>query len=487
MGELKSLNFKFIIHIIGAILLFEGLFMSISLIYAFSVGAYEFRHILLASIITSGTGITVFLITNKNLNRELQVREGFILVSFSWIIICLFGTLPYVFNRSMPSFIDALFETVSGFTTTGASILTDIEAVPKGILLWRSSTHWLGGMGIIVLALAVLPILKFGGTSLFSAESSVVVQEKIQPRIIEVAKRLWGIYILLTVVEILLLCLGKMPLFDSVCHAFGTIATGGFSTKNTSIGGYSPYIQYVIMIFMFLAGINFIMHYFIFRGRLKEVIKNEELRVYFFIVLIVGLVVSLILIFKEHYKIEESIRLAYFQVISIITATGFATADYLVWPVPAWVIIFFLMFVGACAGSTGGGIKVIRHVILFKRFSENIKQALHPQGVFITRYNGRPVSADLMQRVMAFIFFYLLVFSLGTVFMIVAGLDMESAAGSVITCLGGIGPGIGTVGPAANFAHVSVAGKIFLSFIMLLGRLEMYSLIVVLTPTFWIA
>ncbi len=487
MGELKNLNFRLIVHIIGAVLLFEGLFMLLPAGYAFFTNGREFSDLLSASFTTIGAGLLSFYVTNRNLNRELQVREAFIMVSFAWISICLFGALPYIFNHSMAGFIDALFESVSGFTTTGASILQDIEALPRGILLWRSSTHWMGGMGVIVLALAVLPILKFGGTSLFSAEASVVVQEKMQPRIIEVAKLLWGIYIFLTVAEIILLRIGGMPLFDSVCHAFGTVATGGFSTKNSSIGNYSPYIQYVVMLFMFLAGINFFMHYFIFKGRIKEVLRNEELKTYFFIIVFAGLVVTMILFTKEHLNLEKAFRLGYFQVVSILTATGFATADYLQWPVPAWTIIFILMFIGACSGSTGGGIKVIRHVILFKKISENIRQALHPQGVFITKFNDKPLSSEIIQKVISFVLFYLMIFGAGTIIMTVTGLDIRSSAGSVITCLGGIGPGIGSVGPASNFAHVHESGKIFLSFIMILGRLEIYSLIVVLTPAFWAA
>ena len=487
MGELKNLNFRFIFHILGAILIFEGLFMILALFFAFYYRGHEFQGILESLLITTGSGMLLFLLTSRNTRQELQVREAFILVSFSWITLCLFGTLPYALSHSIPRYIDAVFETVSGFTTTGSSILKDIEVMPRGVLFWRSETHFIGGMGIIVLALAVLPALRFGGTQLFAAESSVVVQEKIRPRMIEVAKRLWGIYILLTVVEAGLLYLGGMPVYDSLCHAFGTIATGGFSTKNTSIGGYSPYIQYVVMIFMFLAGINFIMHYFALRGRLRDVIRNEEFKAYFFIMLFAGLAVTLILIFKQKLNFESAFRYGYFQVVSILTATGFSTADYLVWPLPAWLIIFMLMFIGACSGSTGGGIKVIRHVILFKRLFSNLKQAMHPRGIILLRYNGRSISDEVVHKVISFILFYLMVFGSGTLIMTAIGLDIRSAAGSVITCLGGIGPGIGSVGPAGNFAHVPEFGKIFLSFIMVLGRLEIYSLLVLLTPGFWTA
>ncbi len=461
--------------------------MILALIVAFYYHSTDLEGILISIIITIFFGLIFYILTAKNTKKELQVREAFILVSLSWISICMFGTLPYIFSHSIPSFINALFESVSGFTTTGSSILTDIEAMPKGVLFWRSQTHWMGGMGIIVLALAVLPALKFGGTQLFSAEASVVVQEKISPRMVEVAKRLWGIYIILTIIETLLLMAGSMPLYDSLCHAFGTVATGGFSTKNSSIGGYSPYIQYIVMIFMFLSGINYLMHYFLLNGRIKDVLRNEELRAYFYLILIAGIVITLILITKKHLGVEPALRYSFFQVVSIITATGFATTDYLLWPITAWIIIFSLMFIGACAGSTGGGIKVIRHVILFKKLFTSLKQALHPRGIFLIRYNDKPISEELVQTVVSFIIFYLMIFGVGTIIMTATGLDIRSSAGSVITCLGGIGPGIGTVGPAANFAHVAEFGKIFLSFIMLLGRLEIYSLIVVLTPAFWSA
>lgn len=486
MGELKNFNFRFIIHILGVILIFEGLFMILALVFAIYYKSNDFQGIIESFAITISIGAILFFITNKNTRRELQTKEAFILVSFSWITLCMFGTLPYLLSHTIGSYIDILFETVSGFTTTGSSILKDIEIIPKGILFWRSETHWIGGMGIIVLALAVLPALKFGGTSLFAAESSFVVQEKIQPRMIEVAKRLWAIYLLLTFTEAILLYIGGMPFYDSLCHAFGTVATGGFSTNNASIGGYSPFIQYVVMIFMFLAGINFFMHYFLLSGRLKNVIKNEELRTYFFIIVIAGLVVSLILIFKNNSAIEPAIRHGYFQVVSIMTATGFTTADYLVWPAPAWLIIFSLMLIGACSGSTGGGIKVIRHVILFKKLYNNLQQALHPRGVILIKYNKQNISDELVHKVISFILFYLLVFATGTVVMTALGLDIRSSAGSVITCLGGIGPGIGSVGPAGNFAHLPQLGKIFLSFIMVMGRLEIYTLLVVLTPSFWI-
>jgi trk system potassium uptake protein TrkH len=340
-------------------------------------------------------------------------------------------------------------------------------------------------MGIILLVLAILPRLKFGGSQLFYAESSGLEEEQIRPRIIDVAKRLWGIYVMLTFLEVVFLCLGGMSFYDSICHAFGTIATGGFSTHNHSVGAYSPYIQYVIMFFMFLSGVNFTVHYFSLKGRFKTVIHNEELRAYTLIIILAGITISAILISCKHLPIWVAIRHAFFQVISIITATGFATTDYITWPTQAWIILFFLMFIGACAGSTGGGIKVLRHVILFKKISKSINRLIHPNAVLPVKYNGITLAPELVNSILGFVTIYFTIFMLGTLIMSGIGMDLQTAMGSVITTMGGIGPGIGKVGPAANFAFIPTVGKLFLSLLMILGRLEIYSLLIIFTPAFW--
>jgi trk system potassium uptake protein TrkH len=319
---------------------------------------------------------------------------------------------------------------------------------------------------------------------MFSAESSKVSFEKIKPKLIDTAKRLWVIYIALTLVEVVLLTTSGMELFDSICHSFGTIATGGFSTKNSSIAGYSPLIQYIVTIFMFLAGVNFTLHYFIIKGDFSKAFKNEELQFYIIIILAFTLMITGILI-HSGTGIEKSFRDAIFQVVTIVTCTGFATADYLIWPTVGWILIFFAMFVGGCAGSTAGGIKVIRHLLVLKTIKNIIRRIISPNRVILLKYNNQPIEEVAANGIMSYFFMYLFTFVIGSVVMVFAGLDIQSSMGSVVTTLGGIGPGIGSVGPVSNFHHVSIFGKYFLSLMMLLGRLEFYSLLILITPAFW--
>ncbi|HSM47008.1 MAG TPA: TrkH family potassium uptake protein [Draconibacterium sp.] len=430
-------------------------------------------------------GLVFYVLTKKQTEEiTLHRKDAYVTVTVSWLYISLIGTLPYLFSGSIPSYINALFESVSGFTTTGSSILTDIELLPKSILFWRSLTHWIGGIGIIVLVIVVMPSLHIGGYNLFTLESSL--QEKIQPKIKSVGQRLLLIYILLTVAEIILLLLGNMNLFESVCHAFGTVATGGFSPKNTSIADYSPYIQYVIMIFMFLAGTNFIIHYYLLKKDFSKVKENEEFKFYFAVVLVIGIIISSILYFDMHKPIEESFREGFFQVISIITCTGFATADYLQWPVIAWTIIFFAMFLGGSTGSTAGGIKMVRHLIVFKNLGKIIRQFNSPNAVLTLKLNKKTLSEESNNSILTFISIYFLVFIAGSLMLMTTGIDGKTASSSVATCMAGIGPGIGTVGPVSNFAHLPDTGKLILTFLMLVGRLEIYTVLILFTRNFWL-
>jgi len=419
----------------------------------------------------------------NNKNAVLDKKAAYFSVTLSWAVIGVIGSLPYLFSNAIPSFNNALFESVSGFTTTGSSILTDIESLPKSILFWRSLTHWIGGIGIIVLFIIIMPTLKIGGYNLFTLESSL--QEKIKPKIKSVAYRLLFIYLLLTFAEVVFLMLGKMNLYESVCHAFGTVATGGFSPKNTSIADYSPYIQYVIMVFMLLAGTNFVIHYYILKRNFNKVKENDELKFYLIIVMIIGLTITGILYLKMGKSFELSFRESFFQVISIVTCTGFATADYLQWPVIAWVIIFFAMFLGGSTGSTAGGIKMARHLILFKNIKRNFRQLMSPRGVFPIRLNGNSINDNTNNSILTFITIYFLIFVIGSIIMVFLGVDAKTASSSVATCMAGIGPGIGTVGPASNFAHIPEAGKALLTFLMLIGRLEIYTILILFTPAFW--
>lgn len=441
-------------------------------------------------LLVSGSGISIIglllWIANKRLEQNsIGKREGYIIVSFSWIIISLFGAIPFLISGVAQNYTDAFFETMSGFTTTGASIFTDIESIPKGILFWRSLTHWIGGMGIIVLSLAILPILGIGGMQLFVAEVPGITPDKLHPRIKQTAKRLWGIYVLLTLVLTILLMFGGMNLFDALCHAFGTLATGGFSTKNDSIAGFSPYIQYVIIIFMFLAGTNFTLHHFGLKGHLKKVWDNEEFRNYLYLLVASSVIIALALFFIQGDTAEKSFRDALFQVVSIVTTTGYITTDYLLWPFFAWFLIFLLMFTGGCAGSTGGGIKMVRILLLFKNSLLELKRLIHPQAIIPVRLNRKSVPQSIIFNVLAFFLIYIIIFAFGSLAMSMMGLEFESAVGSVAACIGNIGPGLGQVGPVLNFSLVPDPGKWLLSLLMLLGRLELFTVLILFSPAFW--
>lgn len=482
---MRLLNTRLIFYTIGLVLLFESLFMLLTLVVTIIYQTNNFAPILASFIITSSIGLLLIGTNHKNrFIKDPTIRDSFLIVSLSWFFMSLFGSLPYILSDEIPLFVNAFFECISGFTTTGSSILTDIEALSKDMLFWRSITHLIGGMGIIVLVVAVFPFFNIGGNRMFSAESSKVSFEKIKPKIIDTTKRLWLIYMGLTFAQIILLKVAGMDWFDSICHSFATIATGGFSTKNASAAAFSPLIQYIITFFMFLAGMNFTLHYFMLKGGFSRVFRNEEFRFYLILTLTVTLTLTF-LIMKPEMSIEKSFRDSLFQVVSIITTTGFATTDYLQWPIPGWMIIFFLMFVGGCAGSTAGGIKIIRHLLILKNVTNIIKRIITPHRVILLKYNNQPIDENAANGIMSFFFIYLLTFVIGTVVMIFTGLDFESAIGSVNATLGCVGPGIGSVGPVNNFYHISDFGKYFLSFLMLLGRLEFYSLLILFTPSFW--
>jgi trk system potassium uptake protein TrkH len=492
----QSVNFKLVFKTLAFLLMIEGLAILTSLPFSLYYhpngihdlhllqGSSEFYPILFSGLLTILTGLVTFLITRKA-SKNISKKEGYLIVSFSWIAISLFGALPFYLSGYFESYTDAFFETMSGFTTTGASILNDIEAIPHGLLFWRSLTHWIGGMGIIVLSLAILPLLGIGGMQLFSAESPGPTTDKIHPKVREMAKRLWGIYVLLTLVQTGLLMLGHMSFFDAVCHAFATMATGGFSTQNTSVAAYSPYIQYVIIIFMILAGTNFAMHYFILKGKFSKVKSNEEVQLYLGIIFGVTILISLGLIIRNHIGIEQAFRDSLFQVVSIITTTGFVTADYLLWPSGLWILLFLLFFIGGSAGSTGGGVKVVRILVLIKNSLLEFRRLIHPKAIIPVRLNHKPVPQNIVFVVISFFLFYLSTFAVGVLVMAAIGLDFQSAIGASASSLGNIGPALGTLGPVENYANVPDIGKWFLSFLMLLGRLELFTVLIIFSPAFW--
>ncbi len=485
MKDWKGINFKVIIKVIGFLLIIEGVFMFAGLPFSLYYGEHESFSILYSGLITILTGGILWFSTRKH-PKNIGRKEGYVIVAITWIIISLFGTLPFLISGTIPNFTDAFFETISGFTTTGATILTDIEAMPKGILFWRSMTHWIGGMGIIVFTVAILPILGIGGMQLYSAEMPGVTKDKLHPRITATAKRLWAIYMILTLAETIFLLIGGMSLFDALCHSFGTVATGGFSTHNASAAGFSAYNQYVIIVFMILAGTNFTLHYFALHGQLRKVWRNEEFRYFIYLILTGTLIITLVLaISKDGMSVEEAFRTSFFQVTSIITTTGYITDNYMLWPGMVWFLIVLMMFVGGMAGSTGGGIKVVRQLLLLKNSLLELKRLIHPQAIIPVRMNGKVVSQDIIFKVMAFFLIYIIIFLFGTTVMTLFGLDGASAIGAAAATIGNIGPGIGKVGPVDNYAFIPDGGKWFLSFLMLLGRLELFTVLILFSPAFW--
>lgn len=485
MPEKRFINTSIVVRVLSFLMIIEAVFMMSGLPFAwyYNESAYP---LLISAAITGFLGCLVWFTVNPKIKkRGIGKREGYLIVTLSWVVISGFGTLPYIISGAIPSFTNAYFETISGFTTTGASILNDIEILPKNILYWRAMTHWMGGMGIIVLTVAVLPFLGIGGMQLLVAEMPGITPDKLHPRITATAKRLWGIYVIFTFSEVLLLWVGEMDFFDSVCHAFATMATGGFSTKNDSIAGFAPYTQYVIILFMILAGTNFTLHYLAMHRKFKKVWGNQEFRVYFWIILVFTILVTTGLFLFQDTGFEKAIRNALFSVVSILTTTGFVNTDYLLWPSFIWILIFILMFVGGSAGSTGGGVKIVRHFLLFKNSWIELKRAIHPNAIIPVKFNHKAVSQDIIFNVMAFFLIYVIIFALGTVVMSLLGMDFETAVGATIASLGNIGPGIGGVGPVENYAFFGPFAKWFLSFLMLLGRLELFTVLIVLSPAFW--
>jgi len=412
-------------------------------------------------------------------------KEGFAMVTFGWLAATIAGAFPFVVTGSIPSFTDAFFESMSGFTTTGASILTDIEQLPRSILFWRSLTHWLGGMGIMVLFVAILSQLGAGGMQVFRAESPGPITEKIRPKISTTAKILWLSYVFLTADEAILLRIAGMDWFDSLTHTFGTLATGGFSPKNLSVGHYqSPAVEWVITIFMFAAGANFALYYSAIKDKsLKIFWRNEEFRLYTVIVLVCT-AIAWISLTPQHEPLK-AVRLAAFQVVSIITTTGFATANFDLWPALAKGVLFMGMFIGGCAGSTGGGIKINRYLVLLKQSVLQFRKHFHPRAVFSLKVCGKSFPEDILITVLQFFFIYIVLVVTGTLVMTGFGLDLVSALTSVLATLGNIGPGFGAVGPAQNYAFLPAAAKYVLSFLMLVGRLEIYTVLVLFLPSFW--
>jgi len=480
------MRWRYIICIVGLLTLLLGLTMIFALIVCLYYGDSSFFPMISSICITIVCGFSMYIGFRGITIESMSTREGMAIVTFGWIAMGVFGALPFFFGIESCSFTDAFFESISGFTTTGASILKDIEGISKGILFWRSLIQWLGGMGIIVLSLAVLPFLKVGGMQLYKAEVPSPVPDKLKPRVKETAAILWKVYVLLSVIQIILLLIGGMSLFESLCHTFTTMPTGGFSTRNTSIAHYqSTYFDTVFIIFMILAGINFTLHYQLLRGKPLAFWRDSECRFYLGLLLVLISIVSINIYANIYESVFRSIQFGAFQVVSIITTTGFATADYSQWPAMSQLILLTCMFIGASAGSTGGGVKCLRVMLLFKYCYRELFSLVHPKSVAHIKFGGRLVPDDIVRSIIGFLALYAGIFVICSILLAGLGVDFITSFGAVAASIGNIGPGFGLVGPVGNYAGIPVLGKWLLAWCMLLGRLEIYTVIIFLTPEFW--
>ena len=469
-------------YVIGRILLTEAALLVLPTVTALAYGE-SLRPFLLTALLLVAVGLVMG--RKKPVRTALYARDGFAVVALAWLLMSAFGALPFVISGDIPFYVDAFFETVSGFTTTGASILTEIEPLHRGILFWRSFTHWVGGMGVLVFVMAILPMTDGHGMHLMRAEVPGPSVGKLVSRMSDTAKILYGIYLVLTVIEIVLLMAGGMPLFDSCIHAFGSAGTGGFSNRNLSVGAYdNAYFDVVIGVFMLLFGVNFNLYYFLLIKRFKDVFHSEELRAYLGIVAaaVIAIAVDILHIYGS---VGKSLRYAFFQVSSIITTTGFATADFNTWPTFSKGILVVLMFVGACAGSTGGGVKVARVVILVKSSLADMRKMLHPNAIATVRFEGKPLTERSVRGVHVFISVYVLVFAVSFLLLTLEGFDLVTTFTALAACINNIGPGLEVVGPMGNYAQFSPAAKLLLSFNMLVGRLEIFPMLLLCAPSIW--
>lgn len=482
------MRWGFISNVVSILLIFLGVTMLLPLFISLIYMDRSIMAILRSMEITLFCGFILYLMTHKEDEKtdHISSREGMAIVAIGWTLTGLFGALPFYISGEFGTFTNSVFESVSGFTTTGSSILTDIESVSKGLLFWRSLIQWMGGMGIIVFSVAILPFLGVGGMQLYKAEVPSPVPDKLKPRIKDTAMILWKVYALITLVEIILLLAGGMNLYDAVNHALTTMPTGGFSTKNTSVAHFdSVYFDTLIIVFMLLAGINFSLYYQMFRGKTLAFWEDAECRFFLFTVLILSAIISFDIYGTVYESLGQAVRYGFFQVSSLITTTGYATADYEQWPAMSQIILLICMFVGASAGSTGGGMKCLRIMLCFKYCYKELFSLIHPRAVSHVKISGKTVSEDVMRSVLGFLSLYMLLFAVSVVLLSATGTDIMTSFGAVAATIGNIGPGFGMVGPVENFAQIPSTGKWLLVWCMLLGRLEVYTMIVLLVPEFW--
>lgn len=495
----NTFNTKIVFKTLGALLLIEAFFM----VWPTLVSYFYHEPDTLsfgASVVLTVLGSLLGFAVGRNAPRKVGEREGYTIVALVWIVFSFFGMLPFYLSGSLATITDAFFETMAGFSTFGGTVYSDVESLTHGILFWRSLMQWLGGLGIIVLSIAILPMFGLGGMQLYAAEVTGVSYEKLGPRISGTAKSMWMIYIALTLAEMVLLCLFGMEGFDSICHSMTTIATGGFSTKNTSVMTFNPAIQYTIGIFMVLSGINFTLLIFGVKGKAKRLWKDEETRWYLLAILFftgllfVGLFTYYGLIEPERefstwrdYLAhgEESFRHAFFMVGAAITSTGFASTDYMLWPHLLWVALFIMMLLGGCAGSTSGGIKQIRVILLMKNSLAECKRRIHPNAIITAKVNGKPVGRQTMDNISAFFFWYIVIVVVTILIFCATGLDFENAVGTAFSAIGNVGITIGDYGPSGSYANFPVVAKWWASLVMVVGRLEIFTILLLFSPTLW--
>lgn len=492
MGKKALINWRIVARFMSLLLLVNGVFMLIASLGSLYYKDGFFTHLLFSSLslmTLGGIGQIYF----KKIEVDSFRREGYIIVTLGWILMALTGSLPYLTTGVLPTFTDAFFETMSGFTTVGASIIPDIEQVPEGVLLWRSITQWIGGMGMIVLAIAILPMLGVGGMQLFVAEAPGLGGDKLHPRITDTAKRLWLIYLGLTALQIVLLKFAGMSVFDAINHALTTLATGGFSTKNENIAYYNdlPLVQVIITIFMFLGAMSFVLTYYILKGKFRKVLADEEFRAY--IIMIIGFsILGSILIYFNIFNIGqvsvgflETTRHVFFQITSVITTTGFVSTPYGFWSPFVSLVLFALMFVGGSAQSTAGGVKIVRHLILIKNGILEFRRAFHPRAVLPVRYNKRAVDENIVSKILAFFTLYMLIFVIGVLGFSILGVEPKGAIASVASTLGNVGGAFGNLSLGSDFSSHPALAKWWASFLMLIGRLELFTVLILFTPYFW--
>ena len=463
----------------------EGFFMLTVLPATYHYHSLYVFSMPFSALITLLTGSILLISTRSHRGEHTTSRDGVFIVCISWLVLSLFGAMPYLLSKSVPNFTDGFFEALSGFTTTGATILPYIESVPKDILLWRSMTQWMGGMAIIIFAIAILPYMSMSGMQLFVSEMNGITYDKLHPRIHHTVIRIWGIYLFFTLLEALLLYLGDMGPYDALCHSMTTISSGGFSTRTENLGAFSHYSQVVVSVFMVLSGCNFSLLLLSLSWKSLTILRNQEFRSFLLHILFAGMGIGLVLLLVSHQSMGTSFREAFFSVISTLTTTGFFVSDYSAWPSFLWVILFLLMFIGACSGSTSGGVKMFRHLIFIKNSMLELKRIIHPNAVLPVKVNGKAISTSGVFKNTTFIFVYFLIFIVGGILLLFTGSDFNTAIGASVATLSNVGTGIGAVGPGCSYAVFPLFDKWFLMLLMLLGRVELFSLITLLSRSFW--